>query len=211
MRRLWFLAALLCIITACLSGWWGVRYGLPRAVSAERGRYAGSGATMANRLRPFFLTDSSGREVSTEFFRGRWLIVFFGFTSCPDVCPPALFKISQAIEGLGKDRDRVRVAFITIDPEHDSPEILRAYLKPFGSEFVGLTGTSEQIDSAVQTFRAYAVKQPKTSDGGDSFKHSDAFFVLDARGEFRRQISSEATSSQLTGSLQSVMNEQPGR
>lgn len=169
-------------------------------------RTVGEAAPVSNRQRSFSLTDSSGTRVTDQSFKGDWLIVYFGFTHCVDVCPAALFKLSKALETLNDPGRHVRVAFITVDPDQDSPEVLHTYLQPFGSRFTGLTGTSEQINAAEQTFRAYAEKKTGTPGGNYAMNHSSSFYVLDPNGQFRRQISTEAGVEDLAATLRSAMS-----
>ena len=164
------------------------------------------GPAASDRLRSFALTDSSGSVVTDRSFRGDWFVVFFGFTHCVDICPAALFKLSKALEALGDPAARVRVAFITIDPDRDSPQVLHTYLKPFGPRFIGLSGTQEQISATEETFRAYAEKQAKKADGVYAMNHSNALYLIDPNGAFRRQISAESTIPDLTASLRNAMN-----
>ena len=164
------------------------------------------GPAASDRLRSFSLTDSSGAAVTDRSFRGDWFVVFFGFTHCVDICPAALFKLSKALEALGDPAARVRVAFITIDPDRDSPQVLHTYLKPFGPRFIGLSGTQEQISATEETFRAYAEKQAKKADGDYAMSHSSALYVIDPNGAFRRQISAESTIPDLAASLRNAMN-----
>lgn len=163
------------------------------------------GATVATRQRVFSLTDSNGTSVTDRSFRGDWLIVYFGFTHCVEVCPAELFKLSKALEALGDPARQVRVAFVTVDPERDSPQVLHTYLQALGPRFTGLTGTSEQINAAEQTFRAYAEKQPAGKDGNYAMNHSSAFYVLDPNGHFSRQISAEAAIEDLAATLRSAL------
>jgi len=153
-----------------------------------------------NRLRAFSLTDSRGAVVTDRTFRGEWLVVFFGFTNCPDTCPAALFKLSKALDALGSQGNGVRVAFITIDPERDTPQALKTYLQPFGPRFTGLTGSPAEISATERTFHAYAEKQPRASDGTYGVDHSSAFYVLDPKGQFQRQVSAESSIPDLTAS-----------
>jgi len=177
----------------------------------DRGRSPAARATKedtraAGRQRPFTLTDSRGSPVTDQFFRGDWLVVFFGFTHCVDVCPTALHKLSAALQALGDSGSQVRVAFITVDPERDTPEVLHAYLQTFGPSFIGLTGTPEQIHVVEQTFRVYAEKQPATVEGNYAINHSGSFYVLDPNGQFCRQISADTDIKDLASTLRRAMN-----
>lgn len=101
----------------------------------------------------FTLTDHHGRTVTERDFRGRWQLVFFGYTFCPDVCPTTLAVMSQVLDILRDDAKKVAPMFITVDPERDTPEVLAEYIGAFHPDIVGLTGTSEQIKLAARSFR----------------------------------------------------------
>jgi protein SCO1/2 len=107
---------------------------------------------------PFALVDSEGRAVTDADFRGRFMLVYFGFTYCPDVCPTSLTYIAQALDRLGPDADKVVPVFITVDPERDTPEQLKEYVRHFHPKLVGLTGTPEQIAAAAKAYRVYFAK-----------------------------------------------------
>ena len=151
--------------------------------------------------RLFSLTDQYGRAVTDESFRGEWLIVFFGFTHCPAVCPATLSKLAAALDELRNQGKDVRVVLITVDPERDAPEVLAKYLEPFGPRFVGLTGTMKQLAAATRIFRAYSQQQPASADGAYDVQHSTHLYLVGPDGRFRRQISSDATAGQLTATL----------
>jgi protein SCO1/2 len=156
-------------------------------------------ATADSRL--FSLVDQYGRAVTNESFRGEWLIVFFGFTHCPAVCPTTLSKVAAALDELGTRGEHVRVALITVDPARDEPEVLAKYLEPFGPRFVGLTGTANQLAAATRIFGAYSQLQTASVDGTYDVQHSAHLDLLGPDGRFRRQISSDATSGQLAATL----------
>jgi len=149
----------------------------------------------------FSLTDQDGHAVTNASYRGQWLIVFFGFTHCPDVCPTTLARVGAALDELKIPVEAVQVVLITIDPERDPPEVLAAYLKPFGPRFVGLTGTTNQLEAANRNFRAYSQRQPVAADGSYTMQHSSYLYLVGPDGRFRRQISSDATSSELAATL----------
>jgi protein SCO1/2 len=99
---------------------------------------------------PFTLVATNGENVSDQAYRGKWLLIFFGYTFCPDACPTALNNISLALERLGSDADKLRPLFITVDPQRDTREVLSDYLRSFDSRITGLTGTQNQIDRVVK-------------------------------------------------------------
>jgi protein SCO1/2 len=131
---------------------------------------------------PFELVDASGRAVSDQTFRGRWLLVFFGFTACPDVCPTALADMHAVLEALGEDASRVQPLFISVDAQRDRPERLAAYTRAFDARILGLTGTPQQIERAA---RAYGVYQRRVAQGGGyTFDHSAVLYLMDPEGRY---------------------------
>ena len=132
---------------------------------------------------PFSLLDQDGVRRSDEDFRGRHMLVFFGFTYCPDICPTTLAVLSAALEEIGPLADDIVPIFITVDPKRDTPEILKPYLSAFGPQFVGLTGTKEEIDNAVAAYRAFY--QIVETEGDDYLvDHSTIIYLMDADGKF---------------------------
>ncbi|MEP7246648.1 MAG: SCO family protein, partial [Gammaproteobacteria bacterium] len=135
--------------------------------------------------RPFTLLDEHGGLVSAQDFVGEWLLVFFGFTHCPDVCPTSMARLANAIHLLGPDAQHLRVAFITVDPERDIPEVMERYVASFGPHFIGLTGTKQQIADVVRTFGAYAAMQEPSKDGSYFVDHSSSFYLVEPGGRDR--------------------------
>jgi len=130
------------------------------------------------------LTDHNGTPRTLTDYAGRVVVVFFGFTQCPDICPTSLAEMAQVVRELGTDADRVQVLFITVDPERDTPDVLRQYVTAFDARFVGLTGTPAEIRTAAGLFKVSYAKVPR--EGGDyTMDHTAAFFLLDARGQAR--------------------------
>ena len=131
------------------------------------------------------LNDHNGQARTLKDFQGKVVVAFFGFTQCPDVCPTALAELSQVMEKLGPDADRVQVLLITVDPERDTPEILKQYVTTFDPRFLGLTGTPEQVKATAASFKAYYAKVP-TADGKNyTMDHTAAFYLFDGKGESR--------------------------
>jgi cytochrome oxidase Cu insertion factor (SCO1/SenC/PrrC family) len=134
----------------------------------------------------FQLTDHTGKRVTDQDFRGRYVLVFFGFTFCPDVCPSALQVMSAALDKLGPKADRITPVFFTVDPERDTPAQLALYVKSFHPRLVGLTGTPEEVQQAIQAYRVYArkVEDPK-STAGYTYDHSSIIYVMNPDGTYR--------------------------
>jgi protein SCO1/2 len=136
---------------------------------------------------PFTLTDHTGKRVTDEDFRGRHLLVFFGFTFCPDVCPSALQVMSAALDKLGPKADRFVPILITVDPERDTPQQLALYVPSFHPRLVGLTGTQAEIDAVLKAYRVLNVRKrvdPKSS-AGYTIDHPAQIYIMDPEGRYR--------------------------
>jgi protein SCO1/2 len=132
---------------------------------------------------PFALTDQEGRRVTEADLKGKPTIVFFGFTRCPDICPTALYEITQAFAALGPDADKAQALLVTVDPERDTPEALKAYLSSFAPQIRGLTGSPDAVERTVKAYKAYAKKQP-LKDGGYTVDHTAIVYLMDRNGAF---------------------------
>ena len=131
---------------------------------------------------PFRLTSHEGKTFTDEDLKGKPFAVFFGFTHCPEVCPTTLYDLTQDLEALGKDADKMRVAFITVDPAQDTPELMKTYLASFDPRIVGLTGTEEEIAAVAKAYKVYYRKVP--TESGYTMDHTATILLMDSRGEF---------------------------
>jgi cytochrome oxidase Cu insertion factor (SCO1/SenC/PrrC family) len=131
---------------------------------------------------PFQLTDQHGKRVSDKDFRGRYMLIYFGYSFCPDVCPTTLAVMAQALDKLGDRSRRVTPIFITIDPERDTPKVLDDYMKAFGPNFVGLTGSAAEIKDAEKKYRVYAAKKP-LEGGNYGMDHSSVIYLMGPQGK----------------------------
>jgi protein SCO1/2 len=132
---------------------------------------------------PFRLTDQNGRMVTDKDFAGKPYLVFFGFTHCPDICPAALFDMSETLRRLGPDAEKVSAIFISVDPERDTPEKLKEYLQSFHARISALTGPQADIDAVTKAYKAYAKKVP-LEGGGYTMDHSAIVYLMDKQGRF---------------------------
>ena len=132
---------------------------------------------------PFTLTAPDGSTVTDETYRGKWLLVFFGYTFCPDICPTTLSRIAIALERLGPEAARVQPIFITVDPERDTPAVMGPYTEAFDARIVGLTGSPEQIAAVSREYGAYSDRHD-TGDDHYLVDHSTYIYVMDPGGEF---------------------------
>jgi protein SCO1/2 len=132
---------------------------------------------------PFRLIDQNGQPVSDQDLKGHPFLVFFGFTHCPDVCPTTLFEVSEILRALGPDAARTRALFITVDPERDTPAVMKDYLSSFDSHLLGLTGDSAAVAAVAKAYRVYYRKVP-LDDGGYTMDHTAIVYLMDKSGRF---------------------------
>jgi protein SCO1/2 len=135
--------------------------------------------------RDFQLIDHHGKLRTLADFRGKAVVLFFGYTQCPDVCPTTLFELAEAMKRLGPDADRVQVLFVTVDPERDTPELLAQYVPAFHPSFIGLSGDAEATARTAKEFRVLYQKQPGKTPGSYTVDHSAGSFIFDPQGRLR--------------------------
>jgi protein SCO1/2 len=174
--------------------------GLAAALAAcggpeEPAKFNATDITGAEWARRFDLPDHAGKRRTLADFRGKAVLVFFGFTSCPDACPTALAEMAQVVDRLGTDGDRVQGLFITVDPERDTPERLARYATAFHPSFLGLRGTPNEIEKTAKEFKVYFRKADHAPashahrDDGYMVDHTTAIFVFDPQGRVRLYVS----------------------
>ena len=132
---------------------------------------------------PFQLTAQDGRSVTEKDLRGGPSLVFFGFTHCPDVCPTALYEIGLIYKAMGKDGDRLKTFFVTVDPERDTPSVIKDYLSGFDARITGLSGAPDAVLAAEKAYRAYAKKVPLETSGY-TMDHTALIYLMDGKGRF---------------------------
>jgi protein SCO1/2 len=155
---------------------------------------------------PFSLVGADGKPVTDRDFRGRYMLIFFGFTHCPDICPAELQVIAQALEQLGDKAKKVVPIFITLDPERDTPEAMANYVKSFGPNFVGLTGSPEAIAAAAKAYRvAYSKVENKASAGDYSVDHSALAYLMDPEGRYVTHFSYGLSADQMAEKLEKLL------
>ncbi len=146
----------------------------------------------------FHLTDQTGRDVTDADYRGRWMLVYFGYTNCPDACPLVLQKITSALKDLGPLADRLVPLFITVDPARDTPIELANYLQNFNSRIIGLTGSSEQIATAAKVYRVYYAPNQADKSGAYLVGHSSFLYLMDPAGRFDALLPMDSSADELT-------------
>jgi protein SCO1/2 len=141
--------------------------------------------TGAEYARDFDLPDAEGRRRKLSDFKGKVTVVFFGYTQCPDVCPTTMLELAQVRKALGEAGQRVQGIFVTVDPERDTPAVLKAYLDNFGADFVALRGTLEETQATAKAFKVYYAKVPGAAAGSYTMDHTAGSYIFDAQGKVR--------------------------
>lgn len=131
------------------------------------------------------LPDQDGKTRTLADFKGKVTVVFFGYTQCPDVCPTTMAELAQVKKALGADGDRVQGVFISVDPERDTPERLKAYMQGFDPSFIALRGTPEQTAATAKDFRVYYSKVPGKTEGSYTMDHTAGSYIFDTTGRLR--------------------------
>ena len=149
---------------------------------------AGCGKTAALIGGPFKLIDQNGKTRTEQSFRGRHMLVFFGYSYCPDFCPTSLQAVSETLDALGRDARRVRALFITIDPERDTVKRMKQYHAAFHKDIVMLSGDAAAVKAAAKAYRVYYAKQKPKADGGYAVDHSTYTYLMDGRGCYVRHF-----------------------
>lgn len=158
----------------------------------------------------FELTDPAGKAVTGETLKGKYRIVYFGFTFCPDICPTELQNITNALDTLGKDADRFTPVFITVDPERDTPEIIGKYLTSFHPSFIGLTGTADQVAKAAGAYRVfYSREVPPGAPDAYTMNHSGYVYLMDCEGRYIRHLDPNSSAAVIEKALRELLD--PGR
>lgn len=155
---------------------------------------------------PFTLEDGSGKPVTDRDFRGKYMLVYFGYTFCPDVCPTTLTAVADAMDKLGPAAAGIRPVFITVDPKRDTPAVVKQYAAAFGPSIIGLTGTSEEIAKAAKEYRVYYAEHRTGSGPNDySMDHSSVLYLMGPGGGFIAPVRADQSGDELAASLKKLM------
>jgi cytochrome oxidase Cu insertion factor (SCO1/SenC/PrrC family) len=151
---------------------------------------------------PFTLQDKAGHPVTDQAFRGKYMLVYFGYTTCPDVCPTTLADVEQALDSLGAKAAAIQPVFITVDPARDTPSVVGDYAANFGSRWVGLTGSAEQIATVAHEYRVYYAKH-KTGDGPWDYTmdHSSILYLVGPDGRFVAPVAADSAPAAMAGDI----------
>jgi len=155
----------------------------------------------------FTLTDNAGKRVTDQDFYGKYTLVFFGFTSCPEICPAGLQLIAGALQKLGTKAQLITPIFISVDPQRDTPEKLAAYVKNFDPRLVGLTGTPEEIAAVAKAYKVYYAKVPSKERPDDyTMDHTSIIYVMDPKGEFVTHFTPSTSVDDMAAKLDKIVS-----
>ncbi|MFO1131659.1 MAG: SCO family protein [Hyphomicrobiales bacterium] len=199
-RPILIFAALVLLIAAGLAGYAVLNGGLHRP--------QGSGVALVGG--PFSLVDQDGRRVTEKDFLGKYMLVFFGYTYCPDVCPTELQVMTAALDQMGPAADRIQPVFVSVDPARDTPQVLKAYVGNFGPRLVGLTGTDAEVASIAKAYRAYYAKAANSSSATDYLMdHSSIIYLMGPDGRFVKHMPYTTDAAKLAAELQETLRTSP--
>jgi protein SCO1/2 len=155
---------------------------------------------------PFTLEDGNGKPVTDRDFRGKFMLVYFGYTFCPDVCPTTLNAVADAMDKLGPAAARIQPVFITVDPKRDTPQIVKQYAAAFGPNITGLTGTAEEIATAAKEYRVYYAEH-RTGPGPDDYSmdHSSVLYLMGPDGAFVAPVRADQSGDEIAANLKKLM------
>ena len=201
-------------VARCDRFWLAVLLAVGLLVGCDRGgppkpAFKAVDITGAEYARELSLPDADGKPRTLADFKGKVTLVFFGYTQCPDVCPSTLAELAAVKRELGKDGERVQGVFVSVDPERDTPQILKAYMAGFDPGFVALRGTPEQTQAAARNFKVFFAKVPGRSEGSYTVDHTAGTYVFDAQGRVRLFVRYGSGAEALRHDLKLLLAEDP--
>jgi len=155
----------------------------------------------------FSLEGAQGKTVTQDAFEGKVVLLFFGYASCPDICPTTMAQLSQVVNNLGKQADQVQIVFISVDPHRDTPDVLQSYVSAFNDHAIGLTGNERQIADVARRYRvAYQIEKPSGSDPKNyEVTHGRGIYIFDQKGRARFLASDSESIDTLTASVRELL------
>jgi protein SCO1/2 len=198
----------ICLGLALVAGL-GLLGGCDRLGGGAKEPFKAVDITGAEYARELSLPDADGKLRTLADFKGKVTLVFFGYTQCPDVCPTTLAELAAVKRDLGKDGERVQGVFVSVDPQRDTPEILRAYMASFGPGFVALRGSPEETKIAARNFKVFYAQAPGKTEGSYTVDHTAGTYVFDAQGRVRLFVRYGSGAEALTHDLKLLLAENP--
>lgn len=183
----------------------GASFALLAGCSKPPVEFKGVDITGADYAKELNLADADGKPRTLADFKGKALVVFFGYVQCPDVCPTTLAEVAAVKKQLGAEGDKVQAVFVTVDPERDTPAVLKAYMANFGPDFVALHGTPEQTQKAAREFKVFYAKVPGKTEGSYTVDHTAASFLFDPQGRVRVYVRYGTGSEALAQDLKALL------
>ena len=182
--------------------------GLLTACFEKKPSFTSIDVTGADYAKDFSLTDQNGKTRTIKDFAGKVVVVFFGYTQCPDVCPTTMAELAQIRKALGKDADRLQGIFITVDPDRDTPEVLKAYMGNFDPTFLALrTSSPEQLAALAKDYKAYYKKVEGSTATSYTMDHSAGSYVYDTKGQLRLYTRYGSGAAALTGDIRQLLEQ----
>lgn len=172
---------------------------------AEKLQFKGTDITGAEYGRTLALTDQDGKSRTLADFKGKVVVVFFGYTQCPDVCPTTMAELAQVKKSLGKDGERLQGIFVTVDPERDTAAVLKGYMGSFDPSFVALRGTVEQTKEVAKEFKVFFAKVPGRTPDGYTMDHTAGSYVFDSSGKLRLFVRYGSGADALAADLKTLI------
>jgi protein SCO1/2 len=159
---------------------------------------------------PFSLVNQDGKRVTEKDFLGKYMLVFFGYTYCPDVCPTELQVMTAALDAMGPEAEKIQPVFVSVDPQRDTPEVLKAYVENFGPRLVGLTGSADEIASVAKAYRVYYAKSGD-KDSADAYlmDHSSIVYLMGPDGRFVKHFPYSTDAQKLSSELKETLTASP--
>lgn len=198
-RRNWILAVAIGVAVAIAAATMALRGGVHPVADAP--------AALAGIGGDFELAGGAGSRVRLADYRGRLVILFFGYTHCPDVCPTTLLALRQAMDGLGGAAAQVQVIMVSVDPRRDPPDALASYVHFFDARFVGLSGTSEEVDRVARQYKVFYRQGDAGGGASYSVAHSGYLYALDRQGRVRTLLGAGAKPAEIGAALQQLLGE----
>jgi protein SCO1/2 len=196
-RSVLILAVLLLVIAAGLGGYAWMARGIQSATSTGTALVGG----------PFTLTDQDGRRVTEKDFLGKFTLVFFGYTYCPDICPTELQVMMAALDQMGPDGGKIQPVFVSVDPARDTPDVMKSYVENFGPRLIGLTGSEEEVAAAAKAYRVYYAKSGNTQSAEDYLvDHSSIIYLMGPDGRFLKHFTYTTDAAKLASELKEAIS-----
>jgi protein SCO1 len=181
--------------------------GFLAACSDTKPSFSAVDITGADYAKDFHLTDHNGKERSLQDFRGKVVVVFFGFAQCPDVCPTSMAELAQVKQSLGADGDKLQGLFVTVDPERDTPEVLKAYMENFDPSFLALRTSPEGLAALAKDFKVYYKKVEGKTPTSYTMDHSAGSYVYDPQGRLRLYVRYGAGADALLADVRQLLKQ----